>query len=223
MSSSKPVRDHAAFGKPNAENVIDSENSERALRERPVSTFSQRALGLVAGIAALGLSGCIEPMYGPLSSNPDLANQLASIEVAPIPERMGHYVRDELIFDLNGTGATFTPRYRLDVRLGEQVRTPIVDTVTGRATSASIVIKADYKLVSIPEGALVTEGSALALASYDRFSNRLANVRAARDGEIRDARVIADSIRTRLAVALGGPQIAAPVAVATPVPPPPVR
>ena len=60
--------------------------------------------------------------------------------------------------------------------------------------------------------------AARTLASYDRFSNRLANVRAARDGEIRDARVIADSIRTRLAVALGGPQIAAPIA-----PPPPVR
>ena len=38
------------------------------------------------------------------------------------------------------------------MRLSEQVRTPIVDTVTGRATSASIVIKADYRLVSIPEG-----------------------------------------------------------------------
>jgi len=164
---------------------------------------SKPVLGVIAGLAALGLSGCIEPMYGPLSSNPDLANQLASIEVAPIPERMGHYVRDELIFDLNGTGAAFSPRYRLDVRLGEQVRTPIVDTVTGRATSASVVIKADYRLVAIPDGALVTEGSATALASYDRFSNRLANVRAARDGEIRDARVLADSIRTRLAVALG--------------------
>ncbi len=177
-----------------------------------------KPLRLAAGFAALGLSGCIEPMYGPLSSNPELPAQLASIEVAPIPERMGHYVRDELIFDLNGTGAAFSPRYRLDVRLGEQVRAPIVDTVTGRATSASVVIKADYRLVTIPDGVVVTEGSAMALASYDRFSNRLANVRAARDGEIRDARVIADSIRTRLAVALGGPQIAAPIA-----PPPPVR
>jgi LPS-assembly lipoprotein len=179
---------------------------------------SRPLLRLVAGLAALGLSGCIEPMYGPLSSNPELPAQLASIEVAPIPERMGHYVRNELIFDLNGTGAAFSPRYRLDVRLGEQVRTPIVDTVTGRATSASVVIKADYRLVTIPDGVVVTEGSAMALASYDRFSNRLANVRAARDGEIRDARVIADSIRTRLAVALGGPEIAAPIA-----PPPPVR
>jgi LPS-assembly lipoprotein len=173
---------------------------------------SKPIFGWVAALAALGLSGCIEPMYGPLSSNPGLPAELASIEVAPIPERMGHYVRNELIFDLNGTGAAFAPRYRLDVKLAEQVRTPIVDTVTGRATSASVVTKADYRLVTIPEGALVTEGTAMAVASYDRFSNRLANVRAARDGEIRDARVLADSIRTRLAVALGGPEIAAPIA-----------
>jgi LPS-assembly lipoprotein len=184
---------------------------------------SRLLFGMAAGLAALGLSGCIEPMYGPLSSNPGLATELASIEVAPIPERMGHYVRNELIFDLNGTGAAFSPRYRLDVNLGEQVRTPVVDTVTGRATSASVVIKADYKLVTIPDGVVVTEGSAMAVASYDRFSNRITNVRAARDGEIRDAKVIADSIRTRLAVALGGPQTATPIAVAAPVPPQPVR
>ncbi|MEF3367616.1 high frequency lysogenization protein HflD [Methylocystis sp. 9N] len=38
--------DHAAFGRnrPNADNVIGSKNLERALREKPDSTFSQRAL-----------------------------------------------------------------------------------------------------------------------------------------------------------------------------------
>ncbi|MCX7899704.1 MAG: hypothetical protein N2444_06435, partial [Methylocystis sp.] len=38
--------DHAAFGRnrPNAENVIDSKSVERALSEKPDSTFSQRAL-----------------------------------------------------------------------------------------------------------------------------------------------------------------------------------
>ncbi|TLG76839.1 hypothetical protein FEV16_08830 [Methylocystis sp. B8] len=38
--------DHAAFGRnrPNADNVIDSKSLERALREKPDSTFSQRAL-----------------------------------------------------------------------------------------------------------------------------------------------------------------------------------
>ncbi|PPC86185.1 MAG: hypothetical protein CTY36_18135 [Methylocystis sp.] len=38
--------DHAAFGRnrPNADNVIESKSLERAQREKPVPTFSQRAL-----------------------------------------------------------------------------------------------------------------------------------------------------------------------------------
>ncbi len=41
--------DHAAFGwnRPNADNVIDSKSLERALREKPDSTFSQRALAAI--------------------------------------------------------------------------------------------------------------------------------------------------------------------------------
>ncbi|MEF3364915.1 double-strand break repair helicase AddA [Methylocystis sp. 9N] len=45
--------DHAAFGRnrPNADNVIDSESLERALREKPASTFSQRALENGVGVS----------------------------------------------------------------------------------------------------------------------------------------------------------------------------
>jgi hypothetical protein len=67
----------------------------------------------------------------------------------------------------------------------------------------SVALKADYRLVTIPDGAVVIEGTALGAASYDRFGNRVAHVRAARDGEIHDGNVIADNIRTRLAVARG--------------------
>jgi LPS-assembly lipoprotein len=82
--------------------------------------------------------------------------------------------------------------------LRERAQTPIIDTVTGRATSATIIVDADYRLVTVPQGAEVLKGAAFNIASYDRFSNRFSNVRAARDAEIRDARVIADSIRTRI-------------------------
>ncbi|MBM3562466.1 MAG: glycerol-3-phosphate dehydrogenase [Alphaproteobacteria bacterium] len=47
LEGSHMVRlDHAAFGRnrPNADDVIDSKSLERALREKPVPTFSQRAL-----------------------------------------------------------------------------------------------------------------------------------------------------------------------------------
>jgi LPS-assembly lipoprotein len=150
--------------------------------------------------ASLPLAGCIEPLYGVsggFDSSP-LAAELQSIEVEEIPGRIGHYVRNELIYGFNGTGSTVQPRYRLSVTLRERVQTPILDTVTGRATSATAIVDADYRLVTWPQNVEVTKGVAFNIASYDRFSNRFANVRAARDAEIRDAKVIADSIRTRV-------------------------
>jgi LPS-assembly lipoprotein len=167
-------------------------------------SWFDRSLRLVAlALGAALLAGCnVAPLYGPLSVNPSLAAELQAIEVAPIPERLGHYVRNELIYGLNGTGAEVAPRYRLFVTLKEQVRTPIIDTVTGRATSATVVVDAVYRLVSVPDEREVTAGTAFNIASYDRFSNRLANVRAARDAETRDAKTIADEIRTRISTAL---------------------
>ncbi|WP_442754369.1 hypothetical protein ACNHKD_15430 [Methylocystis sp. JAN1] len=170
-------------------------------------------MAFLALAAALPLAGCIEPLYGASGGldNSPLASELQSIEVEEIPGRMGHYVRNELIYGFNGTGSTVQPRYRLSVTLRERVQTPILDTVTGRATSATVIADADYKLVTWPQNVEVTKGTAFNIASYDRFSNRFANVRAARDAEIRDAKVIADSIRTRVAT-----EVAARGPVATP-------
>lgn len=167
------------------------------------STACRRRAVLCAALA-LFLSACneIRPLYGPIGAGAPLAAELQAVDVAPIPERAGHYVRNELIFAFNGTGSEVAPRYRLFVELKERVQTPILDTVTGRATSATVIIDADYKLISIADEKVITEGVAFGVASYDRFSNRLANVRAARDSEIRDAKVIADQIRTRVATVL---------------------
>jgi LPS-assembly lipoprotein len=156
---------------------------------------------LFAFASAIPLAGCIQPLYGANGGfdNSPLAAELQAIEVDEIPGRMGHYVRNELIYGFNGTGSTVQPRYRLTVTLRERVQTPILDTVTGRATSATVIADAEFRLVALPQNTEITKGTALNIASYDRFSNRFANVRAARDAEIRDAKVIADSIRTRVA------------------------
>lgn len=168
------------------------------------SNATRRAAMLATILCALPLSGCIEPLYGPLGSGAPLAAELQAIDVAPIPDRIGHYVRNELIFAFNGTGSEVAPRYRLTVSLRERVQTPIIDTVTTRATSATVIADAEYKLVTVPGNLEVTKGVAFGVASYDRFSNRLANLRAARESEIRDAKVIADHIRLRVSTALAG-------------------
>jgi LPS-assembly lipoprotein len=164
--------------------------------------FERRVALMCALLASLSLAGCIEPLYGPIGAGAPLAAELQAIEIDPIPERLGHYVRDELVFAFNGTGSQVAPRYRLVVLLKERVQTPILDTVTTRATSATVIVDAEYRLLSLPDGKEIAKGLATGVASYDRFSNRLANVRAARDSETRDARVIADAIRTRVSIAL---------------------
>ncbi|HEV2574608.1 MAG TPA: LPS assembly lipoprotein LptE [Beijerinckiaceae bacterium] len=159
------------------------------------------ALAMAGGLA-LSLGGCFQPMYGGLAGE-QLQDDLAAIKVEPVPERLGHYLGNELIFALNGTGSTVVPKYRLVITARERVSSPLVDTVTARATAGTVLVDAEYKLYSVTDDQKpVLEGVAVAAQSYDRTSQRFANQRAARDAEIRNAKVIADQIRTRLAAGL---------------------
>ena len=157
-------------------------------------------LGAVAAVT-LVLAGCFQPMYAP-QAGLDPRGELRAISIEPVPGRLGHYLTEELRFLLNGTGEEPTPRYRLFVTFSQSGQTSLVDTVTGRATSNSLSVRANYKLLPSSGGAPVTEGYVISLADYDRGSNRFANVRAARDAEIRNAKAMADQIRTRLASTL---------------------
>jgi LPS-assembly lipoprotein len=167
-------------------------------RERPMSELSK---GLVL-VLPLVLGGCFQPLYGPLASGGSLEGELQAIAVNPIvPERIGHYLENELAFAFNGTGSTVVPKYRLTVTLRERVQTPVIDTVSARATAATVIVDADYVLAPAAGGEAITKGTAFSVASYDRTTQRISNVQAARDAETRNAKVIADAIRTRVAAA----------------------
>jgi LPS-assembly lipoprotein len=162
---------------------------------------SRRALLALGGALALG--GCIEPMYGPTAGGGrDMAEELRAIAVDPIPERFGHYLGNELIFQLNGTGTPGPVKYRLLVTFVNRVQTPILDTVTGRADSATVWAEVNYTLTPAAGGRPVAEGKASAVADYDRSAARFANLRAARDAEIRAAKSLADQLRLRIAADL---------------------
>jgi LPS-assembly lipoprotein len=163
-------------------------------------------LALVAGLS-LGLSACFRPLYGPTASGESLQTTLASIEVPEVAwpadqARIGHYLRSELVYALNGSGRETPKRYVLKLALRETTSTPIVDTETGRASSAVINGSLTYILTS-PDGSTVyTQGTATNSASYDRFQQRFATVRAARDAEVRLAKVLTEQVKTRLAATL---------------------
>ena len=171
---------------------------------RPMISLSRRSLlrGAVL-VSAFGLAGCLQPMYGGVAGG-QLRADLAAIKVEPIPHRVGHYLANELGFLLNGSGSEETPKYRLVITVREKIQSPLVDSITGRATSGTLLVDADYRLIPSGQEAAIIEGTAFATASYDRSSQRFANLRAARDAEIRAAKVLAEQIQLRLATALAG-------------------
>jgi LPS-assembly lipoprotein len=151
---------------------------------------------------SFALSGCIQPLYGPLSAGGDVASELQAIAVEPIPNRLGHYLGNELIFGLNGTGSQVPPKYRLFVIVTENVQSPLIDTVSGYPSAANVVVYADYRLIPAGGGEPIAKGQATVVANYDRTGQRFTNLRAARDAEIRDAKRLADEIRIRVAAAI---------------------
>ena len=105
-----------------------------------------RAFPVLAALALAGaLSGCFQPLYGE-AAHPGLVEDLRAIEVAPIKDRIGHYLGDNLITDLNGTGQTPTPKYKLTVTVTTASTTPTVSSLTNVATSATMTGEAPLYL-----------------------------------------------------------------------------
>jgi LPS-assembly lipoprotein len=164
-------------------------------------TISCRWLLLIG--LALPLGGCnVAPLYGG-AAGAELQSDLAAIAIDPIPQRLGHYLGDDLIFALNGTGSHVTPKYRLTITAAERVQTPLINTFSGgQATAATVAVDANYKLTSVAGDRIIAQGTAFTAASYDRTSNNFANTSAAGDAEIRDAQTLAEQIKARIATAL---------------------
>ena len=166
------------------------------------------ALRLSAALAlTLGLAACFRPLYGPTASGAPLTDVLASIDVddvavPPTYERFSQYLRSELVFDLNGSGVPAPKRYKLVLSFSPRIETPIVDTQTGRAQSATLVGDLRYTLTSLDGKQTLASGKLQGSASYDRNAQRFATVRAARDAEIRLAKSLSDQLRTQIAVAV---------------------
>lgn len=166
----------------------------------------RRAVFLAVVLALpLALSGCIHPLYGSSSGGEELQAKLSGIVIDEVPDRFGHYLVQELGFDLNGSGKEGTARYRLSITTSESVQPAVVNSLTGVATSATLFGTATFHLVETATGKDVLTGVAQATASYSRNDQRFASVRAARDAEIRVAEQLAEQIKTRIAARLSRP------------------
>jgi LPS-assembly lipoprotein len=169
------------------------------------SVPTRRALLALAGLASLSLGGCFQPLYGTATlskTGGNVRDALANIDVAPIPDRMGHYLRNELAFELDGSGQGQSKQFLLSIKVSESLDVASVDYSTGRADSAILVANATWSLTNKATGQEVTKGTSIARASYDRSVQRFATLRAAREAQIRAAKSLAELIRNRVAAAL---------------------
>jgi LPS-assembly lipoprotein len=184
---------------------------------------------VLATAFALSAGGCFQPLYSE-SAHPGLVEDLRAIEVAEInqptqkpsgksaasavgldPElersdRLGHYLRNDLIFNLNGTGTTPPPKYKLTISTKETTTTPTVQSQLGSADAATLTILAKYTLTPYEGGKAIITSEAVSSAVYDLSLQRYANLRASRDAEIRLAKSLADEMELRIASALADRQ-----------------
>lgn len=159
-------------------------------------------LPVIAALCAVALGGCLRPLYGPTAGGSDLRAELAAIDVAMVPERLGHYLRSELIFMLDGSGMPSPKKYKLEIKPTVSQSSAVVDSVVARADAATLVGTAAYTLKNIGDGTVIASGTANGSATYDRTAQRFGNVRAARDAEVRLGKMLAEQIRNRLSATL---------------------
>ncbi|MEI6572077.1 MAG: LPS assembly lipoprotein LptE [Alphaproteobacteria bacterium] len=154
--------------------------------------------GLIVCLALL-VAACVRPLYGTVNGE-NVKATLSSIEVKPIPDTAGHYLREELLFNLNG-GAVPEEKastYILSVSLSESSQSVAIDSTGNGSDAASVSITARYILTDT-NGKTLHEGTSVASGSVDRLSQRFAAVRAFREAKIRIAKSLAGQIETDLA------------------------
>lgn len=162
-------------------------------------------MAAAAGVAMLA-GGCLRPLYGDVAASVpgggNVKDVLRAIEVDSIPDLVGHYLRNELVFELDGSGQDSPKRYRLGIVVSESIDVTVVNANSGQADSATLVLDATWTLTSMSDSKALFTGTSFTRVTYDRSSQRFSTLRAGRDARIRGAKVLARLIRDRLAISL---------------------
>ncbi len=163
-----------------------------------------RALAL---LSAFALAGCgFHPLYGGL--NAGMQKTLATVDVEPMPDRIGYELRNKMIDLLDGPGSEQGAAYRLKLELTQTTQgvalqnaaTPGESTVITRYNDT---LKVTYTLTDMA-GKVVTSGIETGLSAYNVLpsspSANYATLAAQQDADRRAAEDIAERIRLDLNV-----------------------
>lgn len=155
-----------------------------------------RAIAVIAGALALG--GCgLHPLYGGGANSP-IAATLRSIEVAPIPDKAGWLVYNDLNARLDAVGEG-EARYRLEVDLDDNI-TGLGVRGDRAVTRERRTLRARYRLVELGSGAVVLDATAGSDAGIDVVSSEYATIAAEQTALERLSKIVSDQIVARLSM-----------------------
>lgn len=145
------------------------------------------------------LAGCgFQPLYGDRSAGGAVAApEMAQISIAPIGDRAGQMLRNELRDRLNPEGVPAQPRWRLDVTLKETT-TDLVILRDATSTFAKYVGDANWVLIDLSNDTPAVKGRSRRIASYSISSSEFASLQAEADARRRVVTAIAEEIQLRL-------------------------
>lgn len=154
---------------------------------------------LLLPIALATLSGCgLRPVYGG-GTHGAVARALGNVEVAPIEGKGGWLVRNALNDRLAALRSGAGPRYRLVVKLDDQISGFGLRADTA-VTRERRTLRARYQLVDEATGAQVLDATAGSDAGIDITSSEYATIAAEDTALERLSQTVADQIVTRLAL-----------------------
>ncbi|MGE4304782.1 MAG: LPS assembly lipoprotein LptE [Novosphingobium sp.] len=158
---------------------------------------------LIAFAAALALAGCgLQPMYAGGGSG-KVARGLSDVQVSAIEGRAGWLVRNALLDRLGSDGSGSSARYRLDVRLDDNLEgfALLSDDTIGRERRT---LRARYQLVDLSSGDVVLDATAGSDAGIDVVSSDYATIAAEQTALENLSKDVASRIVTSIALRLRG-------------------
>ena len=166
------------------------------------------ARALIGAAVAGLLAGCgFQPLHGNranLTRNTSLSggnviSDMAYVEVAPIADRVGQSVRNQLLDLLHPRGMVDRPVFRLVVTLVERQEGLAIQQ-DDSATRYNLRLAGQFSLIDTRNGAELLRGTARAIAAYNVVLSDYANLISQKDARKRAAYSMAEGIQSRIAV-----------------------
>jgi len=163
-----------------------------------MSSFRPVVCILVAGL----LAGCgFRPLYSETSQF-DVIQEFSEIQVAPIKDRIGQQLKNELELLLHSRGKAVKPRYRLSASLTEG-KSSLAVKKSAVATRANLRLESRFLLFRVATGRSVESWRNTITVSYNILDSEFATLMAEKDARKRAIQELAQEARVTLGAVLG--------------------